>query len=216
MARFAIGLVEPHRGSEPPGQIRCLLRTGPHHPGDLVPPWHARRVDEPGRDEKRRRDAFGPENRERHLIVIPIPVVEGEEDVSPPPSGQHVWQIVRGDDVEMGLAEADLIDEGVAGRTPQPAVEHRPVAIADAVVVEDQHTGPLENPPNQGAQSSTAQHGGVQRRSHRSPLPGISDRRPRRVILATSRTERPVAARSVGRHTCTPISRFSEVARRFL
>src|SRR5215831_1046961 len=98
-------------GTEPVFHLDRLPIARPDHPGDLIPPAQSRLVEETAGHEERRRDAFGPEDWKRDLIVVAISVIKRDERVSTLPTRDHIREILRCDHVQMGLAEPNLVSE---------------------------------------------------------------------------------------------------------
>src|SRR5579862_1860533 len=133
--RLAVGCIQRYRCGRPSGKLQHGSIALADHPGDLVPPWQHAFIDKARGNEECCWDSHRLEDWERDVVVVAVPVVERDHDVAAAPRLCHFRQIGRCYDVEVRFTEAQLLFEAWRIRTPEPTVQHRATAIADAVVV---------------------------------------------------------------------------------
>ena len=204
---LAIGVIKLHRRRGPAVHSQRSQTAGPNHPRDIIPPRHFGNVEESGGDEKRRRDSMGLEHWIGVDVVVAIAVVEGEHHVPAVRLAQGLLDIVQSDHVEMLGHRGELKIEVLIRRTPEVSVQHRMTAIADPVIVQDQHALPNATPP----QGTTApgeveclreQPAFGKFKKHRGPIQSRLDQPHRDVqgdgsakVCSNSCTLKPVAAK---------------------
>ena len=105
-----------------------------------LPAWCA---DEVGHDEDRRRNAFALQNRERMLVVVPVPIVEGDGgDVfgEGPAGGQMLADVVERGESEMAADQVEVpLEHCRAGQHARHLATRADVEVFDdAVIPEDE------------------------------------------------------------------------------
>src|SRR6185312_1580982 len=120
-------------------QVDAITLACSYHPGDLVPPRQSWYIDESAGDEERGGDSLLFQNGKRGFVIVAIAIVERDHGMAAAAFFQYSGQIGRTDDVQLLLAEAQLLREVIGACDPQPPIQIRSSWITYAVVVERQY-----------------------------------------------------------------------------
>src|SRR6185312_137606 len=133
-------LVQPRR------QVDAITLACSYHPGHLVPPRQPRRIDESAGDKERGGNSLLFQDGKRGFVVVAVTIIERDHGMATAAFCQYPGQVGRTDDVQLLLAEAQLLREVIDACAPQPPIEIRSPWITYAVVVERQHARPADCP----------------------------------------------------------------------